>query len=288
MPLPAPKAEESQDDFISRCMSNDTMQEEYSDHEQRVAVCFSQWQDKKKEAEDDTEGHQCVCPECGHVMEVELGEKCKEQECSECGTRMIQKTSGVKEAHLYTYKEQDEEGKWQDRWIAVSTDEIWDSQGEMFTKEAMDYDIAKAVETGEYPELRLFHVRGFKIGECDSMKRVGKYAVDQGSWDDTPFAQAVKDLVQENPGKWKISRGFHMVEASGLCPECGVGLTVRPLNLIVGVPCSACGTWAAPSKVKQLRHLKTRTFDITITDVPAVGTTGVAAYSVRKDGGIHE
>jgi hypothetical protein len=191
---------------------------------------------------------------------------------------------------LTTYKAQSEEGEWQDRWIAVSTDEIWDAQGEMFTKEAMDYDISQAQETGEYPELRLFHVRGLKLGQCDSMKRVGEYAVDQGYWNDTPFAQAVKELVQNNPGKWKISRGFHMVEAAGLCPQCGVGLSVRPLNLIVGAQCPACGTWVAPSKVKSLRHLKTRTFDITLTDVPAVSTTGVATYSVLvqdKDGGIH-
>ncbi len=43
MPLPKPNTGESQDDFISRCMSDDTAQEEFPDQEQRLGVCFSQW-----------------------------------------------------------------------------------------------------------------------------------------------------------------------------------------------------------------------------------------------------
>ncbi len=43
MPLPTPNKDESQDDFISRCMGNPTMKSEFPDHEQRTAVCFSQW-----------------------------------------------------------------------------------------------------------------------------------------------------------------------------------------------------------------------------------------------------
>lgn len=287
MPLPTPKKGEDEKKFIARCMGSKAVQEEFSDQKQRVAVCYSQWRGKDSKKEDvekeDVEkedGHSCVCPKCGHVVEVELGHKCNEEECPECGTRMVQKSSGVqKEIVLYLYKDEEQN---QDRWIAVSTKEMWDAQGEMFTKEAMDYDRSYAERTGEYPEFRLYHVRGFKLGQCDSMSRVGEYAVDQGYWYDTPLAQAMKEIVMKNEGRWKISRGFHAVEASGLCPECGVGLTVRPLNFIVGVPCPACGTWLMPSKLKQLKHLKARTFDITITDVPAVSATAVVAYSITS------
>ena len=52
MPLPKPKDGESQDDFISRCMSNDTMKEDYTDNDQRLAVCFSQWKNKDKKGMD--------------------------------------------------------------------------------------------------------------------------------------------------------------------------------------------------------------------------------------------
>lgn len=43
MPLPTPNKGEKQDAFISRCMSNDTMKSDFEDHEQRLAVCFSQF-----------------------------------------------------------------------------------------------------------------------------------------------------------------------------------------------------------------------------------------------------
>jgi len=43
MPLPTPNKGEERDDFVSRCMSNDTMKSEFPDQKQRLAVCFSQW-----------------------------------------------------------------------------------------------------------------------------------------------------------------------------------------------------------------------------------------------------
>jgi len=102
---------------------------------------------------------------------------------------------------LRLYKEQ-KDGQWHDRWIAVSTVQMWDRQGEMFTTEAMDYDIARAYATKEFPELRMFHVRGFKLGKCDSMQRVKEYTVDQGYWYATPFAQAGKEIALRNKGRW--------------------------------------------------------------------------------------
>ena len=46
MPLPKPNTDESHDDWMSRCMGNDTMNEEYPDDDQRYAVCQSIWDDK--------------------------------------------------------------------------------------------------------------------------------------------------------------------------------------------------------------------------------------------------
>ena len=46
MPLPKPKDGESEDDFIARCMSNETMKKDYTDNDQRLAVCFNQWKKK--------------------------------------------------------------------------------------------------------------------------------------------------------------------------------------------------------------------------------------------------
>ncbi|MHC4464309.1 MAG: signal peptide peptidase SppA [Planctomycetota bacterium] len=48
MPLPKPKPNEKQDDFIDRCMGDDVMNEEFPDTAQRRAVCQRQWDDKDK------------------------------------------------------------------------------------------------------------------------------------------------------------------------------------------------------------------------------------------------
>lgn len=49
MPLPKPKTGESKDDFISRCMGDETMLGEYPDQEQRAGICYSQWEGKDQQ-----------------------------------------------------------------------------------------------------------------------------------------------------------------------------------------------------------------------------------------------
>ena len=41
MPIPTPNPKEAKKDFVSRCMSSDTMKKEYSNHKQRVAICLN-------------------------------------------------------------------------------------------------------------------------------------------------------------------------------------------------------------------------------------------------------
>jgi|HubBroStandDraft_3_1064219.scaffolds.fasta_scaffold00005_44 HK97 family phage major capsid protein len=44
MPVPTPQSDESEDDFVSRCMGDDAMQE--YDQEQRAAICYSTYRDR--------------------------------------------------------------------------------------------------------------------------------------------------------------------------------------------------------------------------------------------------
>lgn len=37
---------ENKQDYISRCMSSDSMQKEFPEQDQRLAVCYSKWDDK--------------------------------------------------------------------------------------------------------------------------------------------------------------------------------------------------------------------------------------------------
>ena len=47
MPLPKPHGDETENDFISRCMGNPTLREDFPDRDQRLAVCFRQWREGK-------------------------------------------------------------------------------------------------------------------------------------------------------------------------------------------------------------------------------------------------
>jgi hypothetical protein len=47
MPIPEKKPNEDKQNFVQRCMSNDTMKKEYPDSKQRVAVCLGQTRKNK-------------------------------------------------------------------------------------------------------------------------------------------------------------------------------------------------------------------------------------------------
>ncbi len=48
MPLPSPEGDQPEKDFISDCMSDDKMKEEFPNNKQRFAVCRSQYKQSKK------------------------------------------------------------------------------------------------------------------------------------------------------------------------------------------------------------------------------------------------
>lgn len=50
MPKPNPREGETRNDFVSRCMGNATMREEFSDNAQRFAVCNSIWARRNRRA----------------------------------------------------------------------------------------------------------------------------------------------------------------------------------------------------------------------------------------------
>lgn len=48
MPIPKPRQNEQESDFISRCMGNETMNNEYPDNSVRSGVCYTQWRNRNK------------------------------------------------------------------------------------------------------------------------------------------------------------------------------------------------------------------------------------------------
>lgn len=47
MPLPVPTGAETESEFISRCMADPTANADFPSSEQRAAVCYRQWSEKK-------------------------------------------------------------------------------------------------------------------------------------------------------------------------------------------------------------------------------------------------
>lgn len=77
MPLPKPKKNETKDKFISRCMSNKTMQNEFPDDEQRLAVCNNQWDKKRDQSGADKETRFFVISELRAEQKDEEGKQKK-------------------------------------------------------------------------------------------------------------------------------------------------------------------------------------------------------------------
>lgn len=176
------------------------------------------------------------------------------------------------------YIEKEADGRW--KITTVSTADVKDLVGETFDKASIDYDAKLAETTGEYPEYRLFHKEALAIGKVTKMGRSGIFAVDEGYAYDDPFSQAVaENMLAKNDGKWRCSRGFYVLEAKGGCPKCGEQLVLHKEHMLSGFRCPTCKSVQLKYKgtLNDLRFLKTKTFDITITDIPCMPWSGVGA-----------
>jgi hypothetical protein len=50
MPIPSPNKNEKKNDFISRCMGSEVMKKEFPNQDKRSAVCYSQYDKRKKKS----------------------------------------------------------------------------------------------------------------------------------------------------------------------------------------------------------------------------------------------
>lgn len=52
MPMPKPRADENESDWMDRCMADPTMNDEFPDNDQRAAVCHQIWRDRSEDVND--------------------------------------------------------------------------------------------------------------------------------------------------------------------------------------------------------------------------------------------
>ena len=150
----------------------------------------------------------------------------------------------------------------------------------------MDFDAKLAAKSKDYPEYRMFHKKSLGIGKVSKMHRIGNYAIEEGKSYTDPFSLAVcEKMLLNNDGKWKNSRGFYVLEATGGCPVCKNVLKISYKHMVAGFYCPVCKSLQTDFRGELLntRFTKTKTFDITITDRPAVPWTATIAYN--KDTG---
>lgn len=183
-----------------------------------------------------------------------------------------------KEDGVGVFLKEEPDGRYQ--ITAISTAALKDRVGETFDTGAMDYEI-KEFEAGRIaPDFTVFHKRLLSIGKIEKMSRAGAFAVEQGHSYTDPFSLAVcKDMLSNNAdGKWKVSRGFYVLEASGTCPVCHKELVINAAKMAI-FKCPVCKSIHLGYKptLKEIHFRKTKTFEITVTDIPCVPYTGVSA-----------
>lgn len=179
----------------------------------------------------------------------------------------------------YVFINRSEDGRY--TLDTISTAQVVDSYGDTFTIQAMDYEVDRNMTTDFYPMYNVFHNLDLFIGRVTSMTRVGLFSIERGySFDDKFSLDVCKNLLERNDGKWRVSRGFLALETEGLCPGCGTNLMFHYQHFLHGFSCPACLYRNTEVKgiINNMMFYKTLTYELTITDVPAVKATTVISH----------
>lgn len=75
----------------------------------------------------------------------------------------------------------DLQGRW--RWLAITTNQFYDREGEVITEEAHREHEAYLDRTKEYPELRLWHIPGTRVGRGDFFAYTDGFVLTSGTFD---------------------------------------------------------------------------------------------------------
>lgn len=73
MPIPKPKTNESRQQFLNRCMGDDTMTSEYTNSDQRLSVCANEYNSSKEDSTQNDEKHVRAVEETEDAYIIEFG-----------------------------------------------------------------------------------------------------------------------------------------------------------------------------------------------------------------------
>ncbi len=237
MPPPKPRKNENEDDFISRCMSNDTMEKDYEDTDQRLAVCHSQWEGKSIGGENMGE----------KTTEVILGGRVPIVD------KNARRISTPRETPELVAKERLGKARKKDSGWVQGHAAVWDNVdlgGEIMRKGAFEKTISERVPAGKVKLMVKHFAYGGDALECLGTITEAKED-DVGLWFNAKFssvetAQKVRTLILE-----------------GHVETCSVGYMPVKWNWLT-VPAGDDGS----KTIQVLEHLECKFFEVTITVVP--------------------
>jgi len=111
MPIPKPNSNESRQNFITRCMGDDTMASEYTDSEQRLAVCTSEYDSNKEDSIQNDEKHIRAVEETDDSYIIEFGKSKPDSEETEddMDSKEVEKESIEIKSNIKAYNDEDED-----------------------------------------------------------------------------------------------------------------------------------------------------------------------------------
>ena len=109
MPIPKPKQNESRQRYINRCMGDDTMTSEYTDSDQRLAVCTTEYDSNKEDSTQNDEKHIREVRETEDSYIIEFG-KSEEESGHHDDEEVSKETTDVLEikSELKAYHDEEE------------------------------------------------------------------------------------------------------------------------------------------------------------------------------------
>ncbi len=176
----------------------------------------------------------------------------------------------------------DDDGEW--RWLAVVTNKFVDREGEIFTARSHKEFENYLDKTKEYPELRLWHVPGSRVGQADFWAYTDGFVVSSGTFD-KEFAHVAESLAaSEDP--IAVSHGYRYPEA---LHQGGVYEAYRSFEISVLPEARASNVWTpitiASKEVRMLSPTK-RAFLVKHLGEGRTGLleTGIATLNKELEG----
>jgi len=112
MPIPKPNSSENRQDFLKRCMGDDTMTSEYTDSDQRLAVCTNQYDSNKEDSIENDEKHIRAVEETDDSYIIEFGKSKPDSEETVdemASEKEVEKESIEIKSSIKAYHDEDED-----------------------------------------------------------------------------------------------------------------------------------------------------------------------------------